>query len=59
MSERRRDGEPVGCGRHRVSDHAGRPGLDPDRGSLTVALHAARDQLVAAASVIADTMIDP
>jgi Transposase DDE domain len=34
------------------------PGLDPDRGSFTVALHAARDQLVAAAGVIADTVID-
>jgi Insertion element 4 transposase N-terminal/Transposase DDE domain len=32
--------------------------LDPDRGSFTVALHAARDQLVAAAGVIADTVID-
>jgi hypothetical protein len=35
------------------------PGLDPDRASFTVALHAARDQLVQAASVIADTTIDP
>lgn len=35
-----------------------RAGLDPDRGSFTVALHAARDQLVAAAGVIADTVID-
>lgn len=35
-----------------------RPDLDPDRGSFTVALHAARDQLVAAAGVIADTVID-
>jgi hypothetical protein len=34
------------------------PGLDPDRGSFTVALHAARDQLVAAAGVIADTVVD-
>lgn len=34
------------------------PDLDPDRGSFTVALHAARDQLVAAAGVIADTVID-
>jgi hypothetical protein len=31
-----------------------RPGLDPDRGSFTVALHAARDQLVLAAGVLAD-----
>jgi len=35
-----------------------RPDVDPDRGSFTVALHAARDQLVAAAGVIADTVID-
>jgi hypothetical protein len=35
-----------------------RPDLDPDRGSFTVALHTARDQLVAAAGVIADTVID-
>src|SRR4030095_9073359 len=33
-------------------------GLDPDRASFTVALHAARDQLVQAAGVIADTVID-
>jgi hypothetical protein len=36
----------------------GQPGLDPDRGSFTVALAAARDQLVAAAGVVADTVID-
>jgi hypothetical protein len=30
----------------------------PDRGSFTVALHAARDQLVHAAGIIADTVID-
>ena len=35
-----------------------RPDVDPDRGSFTVALHAARDQLIAAAGVIADTAID-
>ena len=35
-----------------------RPDVDPDRGSFTVALHAARDQLVTAAGVIADTVID-
>jgi hypothetical protein len=33
-------------------------GADPDRGSFTVALHAARDLLVQAAGVIADTVID-
>ncbi|WP_268815970.1 IS4 family transposase [Amycolatopsis alkalitolerans] len=35
-----------------------RSDIDPDRGSFTVALHAARDQLIAAAGVIADTVID-
>lgn len=35
-----------------------RPGLDPDRASFTTALHAARDQIVHAAGVIADTVID-
>ncbi len=34
------------------------PGLDPDRASFTIALHAARDQVVHAAGVIADTVID-
>jgi Transposase DDE domain len=36
----------------------GRPDVDPDRGSFTVALHAARDQLTAAAGVITDTVAD-
>ena len=31
------------------------PGTDPDRASFTIALHAARDQLVQAAGVIAET----
>lgn len=35
-----------------------RPDVDPDRGSFTVARNAARDQLLAAAGVIADTVID-
>ena len=35
-----------------------RPDVDPDRGSFTVARNAARDQLIAAAGVIADTVID-
>jgi Transposase DDE domain len=35
-----------------------RADVNPDRGSFTVALHAARDQLIAAAGVIADTVID-
>lgn len=34
------------------------PGVDPDRASFTAALNAARDQVVHAASVIADTVID-
>jgi hypothetical protein len=34
------------------------PGLDPDRASFTTALNAARDQVVHAAGVIADTIID-
>ncbi|MEN3615747.1 transposase [Plantactinospora sp. ZYX-F-223] len=35
-----------------------RPGVDPDRASFTTALNAARDQVVQAAGVIADTVID-
>lgn len=35
-----------------------RPGLDPDRASFTTALNTARDQLIHAAGVIADTVID-
>jgi hypothetical protein len=35
-----------------------RPGTDPDRASFTVALHTARDRLVLAAGVIADTVVD-
>lgn len=34
------------------------PDIDPDRGSFTIALHAARDRLTAAAGVIADTVVD-
>ncbi|MDH6139682.1 hypothetical protein P3T35_001682 [Kitasatospora sp. GP30] len=34
------------------------PGTDPDRAGFTAALAAARDQLVLAAGVIADTVID-
>jgi hypothetical protein len=33
-------------------------GVDPDRASFTIALNAARDQVVQAAGVIADTIID-
>jgi hypothetical protein len=36
----------------------GQPGIDPDRASFTVALNTARDQLIQAAGVIADTVID-
>jgi hypothetical protein len=36
----------------------GRPDIDPDRASFTIALNAARDQLIQAAGVIADTVID-
>jgi hypothetical protein len=35
-----------------------RPGVDPDRASFTTALNTARDQLVHAAGIIADTVID-
>ncbi len=35
-----------------------RPDLDPDRGSFTVALHAARDQPILAAGVIAESVVD-
>jgi hypothetical protein len=38
-----------------TSTHAG---IDPDRASFTIALQAARDQLIQAAGVIADTVID-
>ena len=35
-----------------------RPGTDPDRASFTIAYQTARDQLIQAANVIADTTID-
>jgi hypothetical protein len=35
-----------------------RPGLDPDRASFTTALNTARDQIIHAAGIIADTIID-
>jgi hypothetical protein len=35
-----------------------RPGTDPDRASFTIAWHTARDQLIQATGVIADTVID-
>ena len=34
------------------------PGTDPDRASFTIALNAARDQLIHAAGVIASAVID-
>lgn len=34
------------------------PGVDPDRASFTAALHAARDQVIHAANVIAGTVLD-
>ena len=34
--------------------HRTHPGIDPDRASFSIALHAARDQLVQAAGVIAE-----
>jgi hypothetical protein len=34
------------------------PGADPDRASFTIALQAARDQVIQAAAVLADTAID-
>jgi hypothetical protein len=37
---------------------AAQPGTDPDRASFTIALHAARDQLIQAAGIIAGTTID-
>ena len=37
---------------------ASRPEIDPDRASFTTALHAARDLVIQAAGVIADTVID-
>lgn len=35
-----------------------RPGVDPDRAGFTIALNAARDLVIQAAAVIADTVID-
>jgi uncharacterized protein YneF (UPF0154 family) len=35
-----------------------RPDIDPDRASFTVARQAARDRLIAAAGIIADTSVD-
>jgi len=35
-----------------------RPDVDPDRGSFSVALHAARDQVIKAAGVIAEDTVD-
>ncbi len=35
-----------------------RPGIDPDRASFTTALHAARDQVIHAAGIIAGAVTD-
>jgi hypothetical protein len=35
-----------------------RPDVDPDRAGFTIAYHTARDQLVQAANVLADTVVD-
>jgi hypothetical protein len=37
---------------------ASRPGTDPDRGSFTIALQAARDQVIQAAGILAGAVID-
>ncbi|MER6530580.1 hypothetical protein [Streptomyces sp. NPDC001508] len=42
----------------RCSGDVHRPGTDPDRAGFSIALQAARDQLILAAGVIADTVID-
>lgn len=41
-----------------VTDAAETAGTDPDRCSFSTALHAARDQVIQAASIIADTTVD-
>jgi hypothetical protein len=41
-----------------IADAALAAGIDPDRASFTVALNTARDQLVQAANIIADTVVD-
>ncbi|QMU79956.1 IS4 family transposase [Streptacidiphilus sp. PB12-B1b] len=41
-----------------IADATSVPGADPDRASFSIALQAARDQVVQAAGVIADTVID-
>jgi hypothetical protein len=41
-----------------IADAADTAGVDPDRGSFTIALHTARDQLIQASNIIADTKAD-
>lgn len=41
-----------------IADAAWHAGVDPDRASFTIAVNTARDQLIQAAGVIADTVID-
>ena len=41
-----------------IADAALAAGVDPDRASFTIALNTARDQLIQAANIIADTVVD-
>jgi hypothetical protein len=41
-----------------IADAAGTAGIDPDRASFTIALNTARDQLIQASNIIAETVID-
>jgi hypothetical protein len=41
-----------------IADAVSHTGADPDRASFTIALNTARDQLIQAANVIADTAVD-
>jgi Insertion element 4 transposase N-terminal/Transposase DDE domain len=41
-----------------IADAAFTAGVDPDRASFTIALNTARDQLIQAANIIADTEVD-
>lgn len=41
-----------------IADAAFRAGIDPDRASFTIAINTARDQLIQASNIIADTVID-
>lgn len=41
-----------------IADAAMATGIDPDRASFTIALNTARDQLIQASNIIADTIVD-